>query len=290
MKKEISGHTKLACLLGSPVAHSISPAMHNEAFDQLGIDCRYLAFDVGTDKLAQAVEGLRAMDVLGFNLTMPDKNLMCELCDELSTAARIGGAVNTVKNENGKFIGYTTDGIGFMDACKDAGFDIAGKKMTLLGAGGAASAVLIQAALDGVSEISVFSIHDAFWDRAVRIVHTLNEETSCKVSLYDFEDPAVLKREIQESAILVNGTSVGMAPNTDACIIPDASFFRKDLMVFDVIYNPEETKLLQMAKDAGCPTANGLYMLLYQGAASFKIWTGQDMPVELIKEKYFKRS
>lgn len=290
MKKEISGHTKLACLLGSPVAHSISPAMHNEAFDQLGIDCRYLAFDVGTDKLAQAVEGLRAMDVLGFNLTMPDKNLMCELCDELSKAARIGGAVNTVKNENGKFIGYTTDGIGFMDACKDAGFDIAGKKMTLLGAGGAASAVLIQAALDGVSEISVFSIHDAFWDRAVRIVHTLNEETSCKVSLYDFEDPAVLKREIQESAILVNGTSVGMAPNTDACIIPDASFFRKDLMVFDVIYNPEETKLLQMAKDAGCPTANGLYMLLYQGAASFKIWTGQDMPVELIKEKYFKRS
>lgn len=290
MKKEISGHTKLACLLGSPVAHSISPAMHNEAFDQLGIDCRYLAFDVGTDKLAQAVEGLRAMDVLGFNLTMPDKNLMCELCDELSKAARIGGAVNTVKNENGKFIGYTTDGIGFMDACKDAGFDIAGKKMTLLGAGGAASAVLIQAALDGVSEISVFSIRDAFWDRAVRIVHTLNEETSCKVSLYDFEDPAVLKREIQESAILVNGTSVGMAPNTDACIIPDASFFRKDLMVFDVIYNPEETKLLQMAKDAGCPTANGLYMLLYQGAASFKIWTGQDMPVELIKEKYFKRS
>lgn len=290
MKKEISGHTKLACLLGSPVAHSISPAMHNEAFDQLGIDCRYLAFDVGTDKLAQAVEGLRAMDVLGFNLTMPDKNLMCELCDELSKAARIGGAVNTVKNDNGKFIGYTTDGIGFMDACKDAGFDIVGKKMTLLGAGGAASAVLIQAALDGVSEISVFSIHDAFWDRAVRIVHTLNEETSCKVSLYDFEDPAVLKREIHGSAILVNGTSVGMAPNTDACIIPDASFFHKDLMVFDVIYNPEETKLLQMAKNAGCSTANGLYMLLYQGAAAFKIWTGQDMPVELVKEKYFQRS
>ncbi len=290
MKKEISGHTRLACLLGSPVAHSISPAMHNEAFDLLGIDCRYLAFDVGTEKLSQAVEGLRAMDVLGFNLTMPDKNLMCQLCDELSPAARIGGAVNTVKNDHGKFVGYTTDGIGFMDACKDAGFDIVGKKMTLLGAGGAASAVLIQAALDGVAEISVFSIHDAFWERANGIIRTLNEETSCQVSLYDFEDPKILKREIQESAILVNGTSVGMAPKTEACIIPDVSFFHQDLMVFDVIYNPEETRLLQMAKKAGCPTANGLYMLLYQGAAAFKIWTGQDMPVEQIKEKYFKRS
>lgn len=290
MKKDISGHTRLACLLGSPVAHSISPAMHNEAFDQLGIDCRYLAFDVGVDSLPAAVKGLRAMDVLGFNLTMPDKNLMCELCDELSPAARIGGAVNTVKNEHGKFIGYTTDGIGFMDACKDAEFNIIGKKMTLLGAGGAASAILIQAALDGVREISVFSIHDNFWDRAMGIVQTLNAETSCRVTLYDFDDPAILKHEIADSAILVNGTSVGMAPNTDACIIPDDSFLRKELMVFDVIYNPEETKLLQMARKVGCGTANGLYMLLYQGAAAFKIWTGQEMPVNIIKEKYFQRS
>lgn len=289
MNKEISGHTRLACLLGSPVAHSISPAMHNEAFSQLGIDCRYLAFDVGVDSMPQAVEGLKAMNVLGFNLTMPDKNIMCELCDELSPAARIGGAVNTVKNENGKLTGYTTDGIGFMDACKDADFEIIGKKMTLLGAGGAASAVLVQAALDGVREISVFSIRDAFWERAQKIVETLNKETKCKVTLFDFEDMEILKREIAQSAILVNGTSVGMAPKAEACIIPDSTYLPKDLMVFDVIYNPEETRLLKMAKDAGCRTANGLYMLLYQGAAAFKIWTGQDMPVELIKEKYFSR-
>ncbi|NCB92019.1 MAG: shikimate dehydrogenase [Clostridia bacterium] len=289
MSKQITGHTRLACLLGSPVAHSISPAMHNEAFDQLGLDCTYLAFDAGTDNLPTVVEGLRKMNVLGFNLTMPDKNLMCELCDELTPAAKIGGAVNTVLNDNGKFIGYTTDGVGFMEACKDAGFDIIGKKMTLLGAGGAASAILIQAALDGLSEISVFSIHDAFWDRAKTIVEKLNAETSCKVTLYDFDDPAVLKREIQSSAILTNGTSVGMAPKTDACIITDTSVFTPDLMVFDVIYNPEETKLLKLAKEAGCRTANGLYMLLYQGAASFKIWTGKDMPTDIIKEKYFKR-
>lgn len=290
MKKEISGHTRLTCLLGSPVAHSISPAMHNEAFARLGLDCRYLAFDVDVEGMPKAVEGLRTLNVLGFNLTMPNKNIMCELCDELSPAARIGGAVNTVKNENGKFIGYTTDGIGFMDACRDADFEIIGKKMTLLGAGGAASAVLIQAALDGVKEISVFSIHDAFWDRAVQLIRTLNKETNCKVTLYDFEDPLVLHREIQESAILVNGTSVGMAPKTDACILPDSSFFHRDLMVFDVIYNPEETKLLKMAREAGCRTSNGLYMLLYQGAASFKIWTGKEMPVREIKEKYFQRS
>ena len=289
MNRKITGHTRMACLLGSPVAHSISPQMHNASFDALGIDARYLAYDVDDKNLDVVVDGLRKMNVLGFNLTMPNKNRMCELCDELSDASRIGGAVNTVENRNGKFIGYTTDGIGFMQACKDADFDIIGKKMTLLGAGGAATAILVQAALDGLSEISVFSIHDAFWERAKHIVKQLNEETNCKVHLYDFDDPKILRREIAESAILTNGTSVGMAPKTDGCLITDTTMFHKDLMVFDVIYNPEETKLLRLAKEAGLRTTNGLYMLLYQGAASFKIWTGQDMPVDLIKEKYFTR-
>lgn len=287
MSFPISGHTKLACLLGSPVSHSISPAMHNEAFKQLNLDCVYLAFDVDTNNLKEVTEGLRRMNVLGFNLTMPNKNLMCKLCDELSPAAKIGGAVNTVLNDNGRFIGHTTDGIGFMEACKDADFDIIGKKMTLLGAGGAASAILIQAALDGVSEISIFSIHDNFWDRATHIVDTLNKETKCKVTLYDFSDTSILNREINDSTILVNATSVGMAPNTDNCIIKDTSIFRPDLMVFDVIYNPDETKLLKLAKKAGCRTANGLYMLLYQGAASFKIWTGKDMDTEAMKKFLF---
>ena len=159
--KQITGHTGLTGLLGSPVAHSISPMMHNEAFEQLGLDYVYLAFDVGTDKLETAVEGLRALNVRGFNLTMPDKNLMCTLCDRLSPAAEISGAVNTVVNEDGILTGHTTDGIGYMQAARDAGHDLAGKKMTLMGAGGAATAILVQAALDGLSEISVFSIHDA---------------------------------------------------------------------------------------------------------------------------------
>lgn len=289
MTNQITGHTRLTGLLGSPVGHSISPMMHNEAFNRLGLDYVYLAFDVGTDKLATAVEGLRTLNVRGFNLTMPDKNLMCSLCDKLSPAAEIIGAVNTVVNDNGVLTGYTTDGIGYMRAVEDAGHNIIGKKMTLLGAGGAATAILVQAALDGVSEISVFNVRDDFFARAESIIADLNERTNCKVRLFDFENPDILKREISESAILTNGTSVGMSPNTDACIIKDTSVFHKDLIVSDVIYNPEETKLLRLAREAGCPTFNGLYMLLYQGAEAFRLWTGEEMPIPIIKEKYFSR-
>lgn len=285
--KEITGHTVLTGLLGSPVAHSISPMMHNEAFRQLDLDYVYLCFDVGTENLKTAVEGLKTIGIRGFNCTMPDKNLMCELADKLSPAAKMMGAVNTVLNENGVLTGYNTDGVGYMQAVKDAGYDIIGKKMTLLGAGGAATAVCVQAALDGVKEINVFSIRDQFYDRARQMIDTINKETNCKANLYDFEDESVLKKSIDESDILTNGTSVGMAPKTDACIIKDASFLHEGLIVSDVIYNPRETKLLQMAKANGCHTFNGLYMLLYQGAEAFKIWTGKDMPVEIIKEKYF---
>lgn len=161
--------------------------------------------------------------------------------------------------------------------------------MTLLGAGGAAAAILIQAALDKVAEISVFNIRDEFFTRAEKTIEKLHEKTDCKINLYDFSDPEVLKKEIAESAILVNGTSIGMAPKTDRCIITDDSVFRKDLFVFDVIYNPEETLFLKKAKAAGCRTLNGLNMLLYQGAASFELWTGKEMPVDIIKEKYFSR-
>lgn len=285
--KEITGKTVLTGLLGSPVSHSISPMMHNESFRQLDLDYVYLAFDVGVEQMESAVNGLRSLNVRGFNITMPGKNIMATLCDKLSPAAEISGAVNTVVNDNGILTGYTTDGIGYMRAVQDAGHDIIGKKMTLFGAGGAATAVLVQAALDGLSEISVFSIRDNFFERAEKIVEQLNERTSCKVKLYDFDDESVLRREIGDSAILINGTSVGMAPNTDRSIITDTTIFHKDLIVSDVIYNPRETKLLKLAKEAGCQTFNGLYMLLYQGAEAFKLWTGQEMPVDIIKTKYF---
>ncbi|MCI8668318.1 MAG: shikimate dehydrogenase [Lachnospiraceae bacterium] len=289
MSTTITGHTKLTGLLGSPVAHSISPMMHNEAFNRLGLDYVYLCFDVGTDGLKTAVNGLKEIGICGFNCTMPDKNLMCELADELSPAASMIGAVNTVVNKNGKLIGYNTDGIGYMQAVRDAGHNITGKTMTLLGAGGAATAISVQAALDGVASINIFSIKDQFFDRAKKTVDLINSNTNCRAALYDLADDTELKKSIASSYILTNGTSVGMAPNIDNCIITDESIFHENLIVSDVIYNPEETKLLSMAKAHGCHVFNGLYMLLYQGAEAFKLWTGKEMPVDIIKEKYFKR-
>lgn len=289
MEARITGHTVLTGLLGSPVAHSISPMMHNESFRQLGLDFAYLAFDVGTQNLKTAVEGLKVLGVRGFNLTMPDKNLMAEYCDKLSPAAEIIGAVNTVVNDGGSLTGYTTDGIGYMQAAKDAGFDLKGKNMTLLGGGGAATAICVQAALDGLNEIHVFNIKDQFFPRLQALVERICEKTGCRVTLDDLADKQALKKAVDASHILTNATSVGMSPRTQDCLIEDTLLFRPDLIVSDVIYNPEETKLLRLAKEHGCQTFNGLYMLLYQGAEAFKLWTGKEMPVELIKEKYFTR-
>ena len=289
MNQVITGHTKLTGLLGSPVSHSISPLMHNEAFRQLGLDYAYLAFDVNTENLKTAVDGLRALNVRGFNLTMPNKNLICGLCDKLSPVAEITGAVNTVVNDNGILTGYTTDGIGYMESVKEAGLDILGEKITVLGAGGAATAIIVQAAFDGVSEISVFNQKSASYTRMEGIISTLEKQTTCKLKLFTYDSPDVLRHELSESILLVNTTPVGMAPNIDASLITDTSMLHPNLTVSDIIYNPEETKLLRLAREAGCHTFNGLHMLLYQGAAAFQLWTGQDMPIKQIKEKYFQR-
>ena len=283
----ITGHNGLCALLGSPVAHSISPAMHNEAFRLLGLDYAYLAFDVGTDNLKTAVDGLKALGVRGFNLTMPDKNLMAELADDLSPAARLTGAVNTIVNENGRLIGHTTDGTGYMRAAADAGIELQNKTMTLLGAGGAATAIVVQAALDGLKEIRIFNIKDKFFERMEGLCEKLCAETDCRVIVNDLADKDALGASIETSDILTNCTNVGMAPSTNACLIEDPHMLRPQLVVSDIIYNPKETLLLKKAKACGCQTFNGMYMLLYQGAAAFKLWTGHDMPTAQIKAKFF---
>lgn len=286
---DISGTTKLIGLLGSPVAHSISPAMHNEAFRILNLDYAYLAFDVGPEKLKTAVEGLKAIGIRGFNLTMPDKVPMLELVDELTPATALAGACNTVINNDGHLIGHTTDGIGYMRSCQDAGHNIIGEKMTILGAGGAATAIIAQAALDGVSSIDIFRRNrpDAFV-QTEQFAQKVTEHTNCQVNVYDIDDEKQLKASLDASRILTNATNVGMSPNENASPIRDTSFFHKDLIVSDIIYNPRKTMLMSMAESVGCPTFNGMYMLLYQGAASFECWTGHEMPVAQIKEKYFK--
>lgn len=289
MKYEITGKTKLTALLGSPIAHSISPQMHNESFRLLGLDYVYLAFDVTPDKLQEAVMGLKAAGICGFNLTMPLKVHILPYLDELTPAARLANAVNTVIVKDGRLIGHTTDGVGYMHSVADAGYDIIGKKMTLLGAGGAATAICVQAALDGVSSIDMFKRQNKSWEDAEKFCQRVAAETSCHIRLLDIEDAALLADSIADSTILTNATSVGMAPESTGSPIPDSALLREGLIVSDIIYNPRETLLLKQAKEQNCPCFNGMYMLLYQGAAAFKCWTGQEMPTDIIKNKFFSQ-
>lgn len=286
--KEITGKTGLTALIGTPVSHSISPQMHNEAFRLLGLDYVYLAFDIAPDDLESAVLGLKQIGIQGFNVTMPHKTAIVPLMDELTPAARLAGACNTVINENGRLIGHTTDGIGFMDAAKDAGQDLTGKTVTLLGTGGAATAICAQAALDGVKEIRIFRrpTEPAFSEAAL-FAAKVSDASDCKLSVHSLSDAYALRDSIAHSDMLVNATNVGMSPHPDECLIPAATWLPPDLAVCDIIYNPRKTKLYRLAEEAGCTVFNGMYMLLFQGAASFKCWTGFDMPVEAIREKYF---
>jgi len=284
----ITGHTRLGGLLGSPVSHSISPMMHNDSFQQLGLDFAYLCFDVKPDRLKEAVSGLRTMNTYGFNLTMPDKEAVLPYLDELSLEAQLVGAVNTVKNENGRLIGYNTDGLGYLKSVEEAGCHIVGKEMTLLGAGGAACAIAAQAAISGVAKLHLVSRRGRSWDKAKKLVSDINQRTGCQTDLIDLADRKGLKKALESSLLLTNATSAGMAPDTNLTPLEDVSLLHPDLIVSDVIYNPRQTRLLQEAAALGCQTFNGMYMLLYQGAAAFRIWTGQDMPVELIRSRYFK--
>jgi shikimate dehydrogenase len=287
-EKTITGHTRLTALLGSPVSHSISPLMHNEAFRLLGLDYVYLCFEVSEETLPTAVAGLRACNVRGFNLTMPCKNKIIELLDDLSPAARLIGAANTVVNENGRLVGHNTDGTGYMHAVTDAGHHILGKTITVMGAGGAATAICAQAALDGVKKINIFARKTSrFYPRMQQLTDSINALGTCEALLFDNADQTSLAQSVEESTLLLNATSVGMAPNTENTILPDTSILRPDLVVSDVIYNPRETRFLREAKEAGCAVFNGMYMLLYQGAEAFRLWTGQNMPVAEIKKKFF---
>ncbi|WP_095174346.1 MULTISPECIES: shikimate dehydrogenase [Blautia] len=282
----ITGYTQLTGLLGSPVKHSISPMMHNTSFQALGLDFVYLCFDVNEETLEDAVKGLRTLHVKGFNLTMPNKNKILEYLDELSPAARLIGAVNTVENREGKLIGHNTDGIGFMRAVREQDIDVAGKCITLMGIGGAATAICTQAALDGAGRIYVFArMTSKYLPRMKDLIRRLKKETGCEILLCDNEDKDRLKKSLRESVLLVNATSVGMAPDEEGCILPGKDYLHEGLAVGDIVYNPWETRLLRMAKEAGCKGFNGYAMLLYQGAEAFRIWTGREMPVEVVREK-----
>lgn len=284
MAERITGHTELIGLMAYPIRHSSSPAMQNEAFAKLGYDYAYLAFEVGADEIEDAVKAIRTLKMRGSNVSMPNKTLVGQYLDELSPAARLCGAVNTIVNDNGHLTGHITDGIGFMQSLKDNDIDVIGKKMTIVGAGGAGTAIQIQAALDGVKEISIFNQKDEAWARAEDTVQKINSQTSCHATLYDLADLDKLREEMDDSYLFVNATGVGMKPLEDLSVVPDESYFRPELIVVDVPYSPLETKMRAMAKKAGCKTMNGLGMMLFQGSAAFELWTGEPMPIEHMKE------
>lgn len=283
-KIPITGHTELITLLATPIRHSLSPTIHNAAFEKLGMDKVYLVFEVGQDGLEDAVNGLKAMQVRGWNVSMPNKTAIIQYLDQVSPVTKLCGAVNTVVNDNGVLTGTSTDGTGWVHAIEENSGSIKGKKVVLLGAGGAAIAILAQAALDGASEIAVFNKKDAFWDRAMEKVQLIDHETDCRVTLHDIDDQADLKACIEAADILTNATSVGMKPHEDTCLVEEEDL-HEGLVVMDCVYNPKDTLLLKRAKKKGCICVSGIYMMLYQGAASFKLWTGEDMPLDYVREK-----
>ena len=283
MDSRIKGTTRLLGLIGSPVGHSGSPAMHNYGFQALGIDAAYLAFDIKEDQVKNAISAVRTLNMQGINVTMPCKTEAAKYMDELSPAARLIGAVNTVVNRDGKLYGHITDGEGFVANLKDHGVSIEEKDIVIFGA---ATAILVQCALDGAKSVTVINPRDDFFGRAEEMHKKLREETSdCDITLIDLNDEAAVKEAVLKTDILINGTLLGMKPKEDTSVIRDTSLFHKDMVV--VVYNPKETKLLKEAKAAGCKTVQGDGMLLWQGVAAFKLFTGQDMPVKEVKEKFF---
>ena len=288
MEARITGHTGLLALIGSPVGHSGSPAMYNYSFERLGLDYAYVALDIKENEVEAAIDAMRLFHMRGCNVTMPDKVEAAKYMDELSPAAQIIGAVNTIVNDDGKLTGYITDGEGFVNNLKDHGIDIRGKKITVAGGGGAATAIQVQCALDGAREISIFNIKDAFFERTLQTAEKIKKAVpEIVVNVYDIADTERMTEEITSSDIFANATIVGMKPMENESVVKDLAAFRPGLVVCDAVYNPEETKLLREAKEAGCTCVGGKGMLLWQGVAAFKLYTGMDMPVEEVKEKFF---
>lgn len=288
MEARITGHTGLLALIGSPVEHSGSPAMYNYSFERLGLDYAYVAFDIKEEQVKAAIDAMKLFHMRGCNVTMPDKVEAAKYVDELSPAAQIIGAVNTIVNDGGRLTGYITDGEGFVNNLRDHGIEVRDKKITVAGGGGAATAIQVQCALDGAREITIFNIKDAFFERTLQTAEKIRAAVpDIAVNVYDIADTERMTEEIAASDIFVNATIVGMKPMDDQSVVKDLGAFHPGLVVCDAVYNPEDTRLLREAREAGCTCVGGKGMLLWQGVAAFKLYTGMDMPVEEVKERFF---
>ena len=254
-----------------PIRHTQSPTTHNLAYDKNGDDVIQLAFEVDNDSLKDAVQSIRALKMLGSNISMPNKTVVHKYLDEVDEAAKLCGAINTVVNmrdENGqvtgKLKGYNTDGMGYWQGLKEEGIDFKGMKMVLIGTGGAATAIAVRGALDGIAEIEIFNIKDKFYSRGEEIVDLINKNTNCKATMNDLADHDLLKEKMHAADLFCDATGVGMHPLEDLSNIPDTSFFKKDLIVTDTVYAPRETVMMKQAKEAGCEKVyNGMSMMLF---------------------------
>ena len=281
MKENKNALIELVGLFGHPVAHSFSPVMQEAAFKHLGLNYRYLLFDIYPQNLKKALDSLIPLNFRGINLTLPHKKRAMAFLDKINDDAKVIGAVNTVVVEHGKLIGYNTDGKGFVASLEKGGrVKLKNKKVVILGAGGAAHAIAIELALARVSKMSIFNIvlYEAK-DLAIRIkryVHNSNAE------FFLLKPGNILDEKVRDADIIVNATSVGLKESDPLLINP--SVLDKRHLVCDIIYNPAKTKLLMAAKRRKAKTINGLGMLLYQGAICFELWTGKKAPVQIMKK------
>lgn len=263
---------KIYGILGDPVAHSLSPVMHNAAFGRLGIDAVYLAFRVSKSDLEAAITGAKSLGIAGLNVTIPLKEKALDFVDADEMARKIG-AINTIDFSSGMPSGYNTDGIGSMRVLQETVGELTAKKVLILGAGGAARAIAFHLDAHGAS----VTLANRTMERAAQVAAQLTHATAIGLD-------AELEKHLQASDILINATSVGMHPHDDATLVT-ADMIHPDLVVFDIVYNPLETRLLQEAKRAGVTrVVNGVKMLVYQGAASFKIWTGVEPPIDVMEK------
>lgn len=281
---KIDGYTRLAAVVAQPIKHSISPFIHNAAFEATGVNGVYLAWDIPLSDLAETVQNIRRYDMFGINLSMPYKEAVIPYLDELTPVAQLIGAVNTVINRDGKLVGHNTDGKGFFKSLP--AFDIVDKKMVILGAGGAAKAIISQAVLDGVKEVAIF-VRPTSIEKTRKSFASLISQ-GAQLIIHPLDDEKLLGRQIQSADLLVNATSLGMDGKTNP--LPESIQLPKEILVADIIYQPFETPFLKWARSQDVTAVNGLGMLLYQAAEAFALWTGKAMPTEdiwqTLQERY----
>lgn len=280
----ITAKTKILGIFGCPISHSISPAMHNAVIKAVGLDMIYLPFEIKSSDLKYAVGGIKGFGMLGVNITIPHKEAVMKLLDDVSEEAQLTGAVNTIVNKDGLLIGHNTDGYGYLSSLKqELNFNPKGKKIVILGGGGAARGILAALAKKGPKTITVANRTLA---RAVSLVKLFkNKFPSIKFEAMSL-DKNILRIYFQDTHLLINTTSVGMKKNEILETPIDA--LPKTAIVSDIVYNPLETMLLKKVKRLGLATHGGLGMLIHQGALSFKLWTGLDAPVDVMRKSALK--